>query len=138
MNKRGIWVIVVIAAFIAGMSSTTPFVEAAEGWKAAVDDLQMQINDILSQEPEISVTVRTVSNPGGLAGQTEVSCNEDEVLTGGGYTSIPWRPTLSENQNGPSPDGKKWIVELQLGPPIFPGNTVPDYDVYALCAKLVS
>lgn len=86
---------------------------------------------------QIVVTIRSVSHPANQVGQTQVSCNSDEVLTGGGYNASPYRPTISVDQNGPSTDGKSWIVELQVGPPTYPDGLVPQYTAYAMCAKLV-
>ena len=46
MDKLGIWGIAIAAAFMIGMLSANPVVEAVGGWKAAFDDLQQQINEI--------------------------------------------------------------------------------------------
>jgi len=46
MNKLGIWAIVIAAAFVVGVLSANPVVEAAAGWKATVADLQDQIDEI--------------------------------------------------------------------------------------------
>jgi hypothetical protein len=86
---------------------------------------------------QIVVTIRSVSHSANQIGPTQVSCNSDEVLTGGGYNASPYRPTISVDQNGPSTDGKSWIVELQIGPPTYPDGSVPQYTAYAMCAKLV-
>jgi len=46
MNKLGIWVIAIVAAFVIGILSANPVVEAVEGWKAAVIELSGDISDI--------------------------------------------------------------------------------------------
>jgi len=46
MNNLGIWGIAIAAAFVIGVISANPVVEAAGGWKAAFEDLQEQINNI--------------------------------------------------------------------------------------------
>ena len=46
MDKLGIWGIAIAAAFMIGVLSANPVVEAVGGWKAAFDDLQQQINEI--------------------------------------------------------------------------------------------
>ncbi len=46
MDKLGIWAIAIATAFVIGVLSANPVVEAAAGWKAAFDDLQQQINEI--------------------------------------------------------------------------------------------
>jgi len=46
MNKFGIWGIAIAAAFMIGVISANPVVEAVGGWKAAFEDLQEQINNI--------------------------------------------------------------------------------------------
>jgi len=47
----GIWAIVVAGAFFVGVLTANPVVEAAGGWKAAVDDLLAQIT---SNDAEIA------------------------------------------------------------------------------------
>jgi len=46
MNKLGIWGIAIAGAFVIGILSANPVVEAVGGWQAAVADLQSQINSI--------------------------------------------------------------------------------------------
>jgi len=46
MNKLGIWAIAIATAFVIGVLSANPVVEAAEGWKAAVIELNDDISDI--------------------------------------------------------------------------------------------
>jgi len=48
MNKLGIWAIAIAisGAFLVGIFSANPIVEAQGGWKAVFDDLQSQINAI--------------------------------------------------------------------------------------------
>jgi len=46
MNKLGIWGIAIAAAFVIGVLSANPVVEAAGGWKAAVIELSGDISDI--------------------------------------------------------------------------------------------
>ena len=57
MNKLGIWVIAIAGAFLIGVLSANPVIEAAEGWKAAVADLQNQIDNTSGQVYEVSLTV---------------------------------------------------------------------------------
>jgi len=49
LNKLGIWAIAIVAAFVVGVLSANPVVEAAGGWKAAIEDLQAQIDAINAQ-----------------------------------------------------------------------------------------
>ena len=46
MNKLGIWAIAIVAAFVVGILSANPVVEAVGGWKAAVIELNDDISDI--------------------------------------------------------------------------------------------
>jgi len=46
MNKLGIWAIAIVGAFVIGVISANPVVDAVGGWKEAVADLQSQINAI--------------------------------------------------------------------------------------------
>jgi len=90
----------------------------------------------------IMTTVRTNSSYSiGSDGIGEISCKENETLVSGGYNSN-FHEGLSVYENGPSLDGKKWIVVMLYTPGsasggIFYGNP-PTFDVYALCARLGS
>ena len=46
MNKLGIWAIAIVGAFVIGILSANPVVEAVGGWKAAVIELNDDISDI--------------------------------------------------------------------------------------------
>jgi len=58
MNKMGIWGITIAAAFVIGVLSANPVVEAAGGWQPVVADLQSQIDAITStQSTEVASTI---------------------------------------------------------------------------------
>ena len=58
--------IAIAGAFLIGVVSANPMVEAVGGWKAAVADLQEQIDNTSGQVYEVSaVSVVPVENPGG-------------------------------------------------------------------------
>jgi len=61
MNKLGIWATVTIGAFIFGLLSANPVVEAVEGWQGAIVELQEQIDNI-PPGPTV-VTVQDTDNP---------------------------------------------------------------------------
>jgi len=58
MNKLGIWGIVIAGAFLIGVVSANPVVEAAGGWKATFDDLSSQItsNDVDIEDHQTRIT----------------------------------------------------------------------------------
>lgn len=86
--------------------------------------------------PAITTVVRTnSSHTVGYYGLGQVSCNSNETLTGGGYFSAQWHELLSVYRNGPSDDGKKWLVEMMYTAPNYYG-TAPSFTVYAVCAKI--
>jgi len=60
MNKLGIWALVIATAFMIGIFSANPVVEAVGGWKAAVDDLQNQIDNLEPSEQIYEVSVVSV------------------------------------------------------------------------------
>jgi len=68
LNKLGIWALVIAAAFFVGILSANPVVEAAGGWKAAIEDLQSQIDAIPSDPP---------FDPSGL--QSQIDSNDVEL-----------------------------------------------------------
>ncbi len=89
---------------------------------------------------KLTTNVRTnSSHPIGYDGLGQASCNRDETLTGGGYNS-GFRDALSVYQNGPSVDGKKWLVAARYTPGGPSGGVhhgvPPTFDVYAICMKL--
>ena len=45
-NRALILVVAIVASFVIGIISANPVVDAVGGWKAAFDDLQLQINNI--------------------------------------------------------------------------------------------
>ena len=58
MNKLSIWGIVIAGAFFIGILTANPVVEAVGGWKAAIADLQNQIDNTSEQVYEVSLTVQ--------------------------------------------------------------------------------
>jgi len=57
MNKLGIWAIAIVGAFVVGILSANPVVDAVGGWKEAIADLQNQIDNTSGQVYEVSLTV---------------------------------------------------------------------------------
>jgi len=51
MNRLGIWAIAIAGAFVIGILSANPVVEAVGGWKAAVDGLDTRITTLENQQP---------------------------------------------------------------------------------------
>jgi hypothetical protein len=72
----------------------------------------------------------------GYYGMGQVSCNSNETMTGGGYYSPEFREMLSVYRNGPSDNGKTWLVEMMYVGTHFYG-TAPQFTTYAMCTKLV-
>jgi len=67
MNKLGIWVIVIVGAFVIGVLSANPVVEAVGGWKAAIADHEARITVLEEKVSAFPVT---------LASEIGVSINE--------------------------------------------------------------
>jgi hypothetical protein len=70
----------------------------------------------------------------------QISCNKDEILTGGGYKSN-FKDGLSVYQNGPSSDGKKWLVSARYTAGSAAGGShrgpAPPLEIYGICAKII-
>lgn len=86
-------------------------------------------------------TIRTNSSlPSAYDSNGQISCNKDETLTGGGYKSN-FKDGLSVYQNGPSTDGKKWLVSARYTVGSAAGGShrgpAPPLEIYGICAKLV-
>ncbi len=88
------------------------------------------------QTSGITTIVRTNSSHTiGYDGLGQVTCNDDETLTGGGYYSAKWHELLSVYRDGPSEDGKTWIVDMMYVAPHYYG-VAPSFTIYAMCAKV--
>jgi hypothetical protein len=85
MNRHVILGIAVAAAFAVGVLSANPVVEAAGGWKAAVDDLKAAITDL--RETEILGFYKINKPLNGVVGSS-VFCDEGDIATGGGGRSL--------------------------------------------------
>jgi len=91
----------------------------------------------LAQSNGFMVTVRTNSSlASGYDSYAQVSCNKDETLTGGGYKSN-FKEGLSVYQNGPSDDGKQWLVSARYTVSGFKGQA-PPIEIYGICMKISS
>ena len=82
------------------------------------------------------VVVRTNSSLAiGYDSYAQISCNDGETLTGGGYQTN-FKDGLSVYQNGPSEDGKQWLVSARY----FAGkytSTAPPIEIYGMCMKSI-
>jgi len=77
MNKLGIWAIAIAGAFLIGVLSANPVVEAVGGWQPVVEDLQNQIDVI----PQIITRTSTFQlEPDTRTG--EFLCEDGEVIIG--------------------------------------------------------
>lgn len=91
-------------------------------------------------EDKVSVViVRTNSSYAtGYDSHAQISCNKDETLTAGGYKSS-FKDGLSVYQNGPSDDGKKWLVSARYTAGSAAGGSYrglpPPIEIYGLCMK---
>ncbi len=62
MNKLGIWAIAIAGAFVIGILSANPVVEAVGGWQGAFDGLDARITELESStHTELSRTTFSVS-----------------------------------------------------------------------------
>ena len=85
----------------------------------------------------LSTVIRTNSSQTvGYYGIGQVSCDSNETLTGGGYYSEHWHELLSVYRNGPSDDGRTWVVAMMYVAPNYFG-TAPSFTVYAVCESTV-
>jgi len=58
LNKLGIWAIAIVAAFVVGVLSANPVVEAAGGWKAAIESLVERVTDLENKPITITQLAR--------------------------------------------------------------------------------
>lgn len=89
----------------------------------------------------LTTTIRTNSSlPNAYDSIGQISCNNNETLTGGGYKSN-FKDGLSVYYDGPSSDGKKWLVSARYTAGSAAGGSYrgqpPPLEIYGICAKLV-
>ena len=74
----------------------------------------------------------------GYDSHAQISCNDGETLTGGGYQTN-FKDGLSVYQNGPSTDGKQWIVSARYTAGSAAGGSyrglAPPLEIYGMCMK---
>ena len=104
----------------------------------------LSINSLpnLKEDKVSSVIVRTNSSYSmGYDSHAQISCNKDETLTAGGYKSS-FKDGLSVFQNGPSDDGKKWLVSARYTAGSAAGGSYrglpPPIEIYGICMKFLS
>jgi len=81
MQKLGIWAIAIAGAFVIGVLSANPVVEAVGGWKEAVDDLQNQIDNLEPSEQIYEVTAVSIIPAGEIIGnEVQLGCLEGDIF----------------------------------------------------------
>ena len=96
----------------------------------------------LKEDKVLTMIVRTNSSYSvGYDSHAQISCNKDETLTAGGYKSS-FKDGLSVFQNGPSDDGKKWLVSARYTAGSAAGGSYrglpPPIEIYGMCMKFQS
>jgi len=154
MRKQVILGIAIATAFVIGVLSANPVVEAANGWKAAVDDLQDQIDEIeLSPGPQgppgndgedgtqIFGTYIVqggqkfldVDPTGQGSDSSIIFCEDGDILLSGGYSSLE-NVRLTENLPHPDTHLGAWVVTANAFDII--GGPTNAYAAYALCLDI--
>ncbi len=106
MNKLGIWGIVIAAAFVVGVLSANPVVEAVGGWKAAIAGHETRITDLESQT--VPPTYWEIIDM--LGDQANAFCDVGDKIIGGGTTVLGGQ------------------TEVTIGEPIFNGGANSDQE----------
>ncbi len=83
MNKLGIWGIAIVAAFVVGLLSANPVVEAVGGWQLAISEHE---NDSNAHGVIIKRTNSMVFSPQST-GEFQLICEDDEVILGNSLTA---------------------------------------------------
>jgi len=102
MKKLGIWAIAIAGAFVIGVFSANPVVDAAGGWKAAIAGHETRITD-LENQPAESVNTYVRIQTGSPPIQTAF-CDEGDVVLSGGFNfgggvSITFSTPVDSNGN---------------------------------------
>jgi len=127
MNKLGIWGIAIAAAFVVGVLSANPVVEAASGWKDAVADHETRITDLETQPAGTLVTITTskpLTVPSDKSVVSEIAlCPSGTTISGGGVSGVSNAATVivsnlaDTTQNG-------WKVEAKSNEAVSDNITV--------------
>jgi len=146
MGKRNnsIIILVVLVAFLVGTITANPVVEAAGGWKAALENLTVDFSQLTNVPAGLSdgdddtivtlvTTTRTssLSIAAGGTGGTRIFCVAGEKVTGGGIERTSG-DFAGFNVLNSFPSGNGWSVFVHNG-----GDTSLTYIGYVLCSKLV-
>ena len=107
----------------------------------SVNAIASSMESNLSVSQRLVTAIRTNSSvPNVYDSIGEISCNKDETMTGGGYKSN-FKDGLSVFHNGPSSDGKKWLVSARYTAGNAAGGSyrgqAPPLEIYGICVKLV-
>lgn len=107
----------------------------------SVNAVTFDMESNLSTSNGLVTTIRTNSSlPHAYDSIGQISCNNDETLTGGGYKSN-FKDGLSVYYDGPSSDGKKWLVSARYTAGSAAGGSYrgqpPPLEIYGICEKLV-
>jgi len=95
MNKLGIWLIAIATAFVIGVLSANPVVDAVGGWKGAFDGLDTRITAL---ETATTVELYTVSFTKDTSPpqSVELNCNSGDTVVSG-YVIFPEGDTAEVN-----------------------------------------
>ena len=91
MKKLGIWAIAIAAAFIIGVFSANPVVDAAKaGWQPVVADHEERITDLENQLPgaEIYTVTEFDDVPNGTTLTKTLFCNEGDFVINGYFQAL--------------------------------------------------
>ena len=99
MHKLGIWAIAIAGAFVIGILSANPVVEAVGGWQAAIAGHETRITDLENQLPgaEIYTVIESHDIPDGSLLTVTLLCNAGDSVINGNFQA-PEGPELT-NRN---------------------------------------
>jgi len=128
MNKLGIWTIVIAGAFLIGILSANPVVEAVGGWQGAFDNLQLEVT-------ERDTTL--VQLGGFLIADVILACDEGEKAVGSAIQSaIPntfaRTRIIVDAPNNDNPNISQWEMKIE-NPSV---NQFISFNVSVICVKL--
>jgi len=149
MNKLGIWGLVIAVAFVVGVLSSNPVVEAAQsGWQAANTELEQELDDLFGDlgDLENAIDAETIEREAGdadvlLEANNDLTVHEDDVSSHGiDSLTLEFGTTVSGNTIIPSQAGQSFTTSCQpgtvmIGWTIFVGGINPN-EYTAQCAPL--
>ncbi len=134
MNKLGIWVIAIATAFVIGVLSANPVVEAVGGWQPAVEGLDTRVTTLENQQStELYTKTQSFAVVGEGRQLVTQNCNTGDTVINGYLVGQGFSPRVIIDTNqfaSQHNDPNGWVVEFATTL-----NPEDPFDFVIVCAE---